>query len=99
MPDFWLGTLLVLLFAGTWLLLPPSGYVPFTSDPIANIRYMALPVLTLAVGEAAYILRTTRGAMVETLGSPVRRRTTARRASRSRRIVYRHALRTRPRRS
>jgi peptide/nickel transport system permease protein len=66
-PDFWLGTLLILLFAGTWQLLPPSGYVPFTSDPGQNIRFMALPVLTLAVGEAAYILRTTRGAMLETL--------------------------------
>ena len=32
-PDFWLGIMLVLLFAGTWQLLPPSGYVPFPKRP------------------------------------------------------------------
>src|SRR6185436_12434902 len=46
-PDFWLGIMLVLVFAGTLVILPPSGYVPFGTDPIANLRYMALPVLTL----------------------------------------------------
>jgi peptide/nickel transport system permease protein len=92
-PDFWLGTLLILLFAGTWQLLPPSGYVPFTSDPGQNIRYMALPVLTLAVGEAAYILRTTRGAMLETLGAPFVAYHRAKGIPR-RRIVYRYALRS-----
>jgi peptide/nickel transport system permease protein len=93
MPDFWLGTLLILLFAGTWQLLPPSGYVPFTTDPIQNIRYMALPVLTLAVGEAAYILRTTRGAMLETLGAPFIAYHRAKGIP-HRRIVYRYALRS-----
>jgi len=44
-PDFWLGIMLVLLFAATLGLLPPSGYLPFAEDPIANLRYMALPVL------------------------------------------------------
>jgi peptide/nickel transport system permease protein len=92
-PDFWLGTLLILLFAGTWQLLPPSGYVPFTSDPAQNVRFMALPVLTLAVGEAAYILRTTRGAMLETLGAPFIAYHRAKGIPR-RRIVYRYALRS-----
>jgi peptide/nickel transport system permease protein len=92
-PDFWLGTLLILLFAGTWQLLPPSGYVPFTSDPGQNIRFMALPVLTLAVGEAAYILRTTRGAMLETLSAPFIAYHRAKGIP-QRRIVYRYALRS-----
>jgi peptide/nickel transport system permease protein len=91
-PDFWLGTLLVLLFAATLVWLPPSGYVPFTSDPAANIRYMALPVVTLAVGEAAYILRTTRGAMEETLGAPFVTFLRAKGLS-ERSVVFRHALR------
>ena len=43
---------------------------PFTADPVGNLRYMVLPVPTLAIGEAAYILRTTRGAMETTLGAP-----------------------------
>jgi peptide/nickel transport system permease protein len=91
-PDFWLGIMLVLLFAGTLQVLPPSGYTPFLEDPIGNLRYMALPVLTLAVGEAAYILRTTRAAMEDTLSSPFIAFLRAKGLS-EQRIVYRHALR------
>jgi peptide/nickel transport system permease protein len=91
-PDFWLGIMLVLLFTATLGLLPPSGFVPIGEDPIGNLRYMALPVLTLAIAEAAYILRTTRGAMEETLGAPY---VTFLRAKGlpERSIVFRHALR------
>lgn len=69
-PDFWLGTLLILLFAATWELLPPSGYVPFSTSPSENLRYMLLPVMTLAIGETAYVVRTTRSALAETLNKP-----------------------------
>ena len=85
--------MLVLLFAGTLRLLPPSGYTPFAEDPVANLRYMILPILTLAVAEGAYILRTTRGAMEETLGTPFITFLRARGVS-ERRIVYQHALRS-----
>jgi peptide/nickel transport system permease protein len=72
--------------------LPPSGYVPLLEDPVANLRYLALPVLALAFGEAAYILRTTRGAMEEVLGTQYVLFLRARGIP-ERRIVYRHALR------
>ena len=91
-PDFWLGIMLVLVFAGMFRLLPPSGYVPFLEDPVANIRYMILPVVTLAVAETAYILRTTRASMEETLGSPFVTFLRAKGVS-ERRITYHHALR------
>ena len=91
-PDFWLGIMLVLLFAGIMQVLPPSGYVPFLEDPLQNLRYMALPVLTLAFGEAAYILRTTRGAMEATLGTPFVLFARARGLSRNS-IVFKHTLR------
>jgi peptide/nickel transport system permease protein len=91
-PDFWLGIMLVLLFAGTFRVLPPSGYVPFLEDPVANLRYMILPVITLAVAESAYILRTTRASMEETMGSPFVTFLRAKGVS-ERRITYHHALR------
>jgi peptide/nickel transport system permease protein len=91
-PDFWLGIMLVLLFAGTFRLLPPSGYVPFLEDPLANLRYMILPVITLAVAESAYILRTTRASMEETMASPFVTFLRAKGVS-ERRITYHHALR------
>ena len=91
-PDFWLGIMLVLIFSATLAILPPSGYVPFTTDPIANLRYMALPVLTLATGEAAYILRTTRGAIASVMDRPFVTFLRAKGISRNR-IVFGHALR------
>ena len=90
--DFWLGIMLVLLFAGIWQVLPPSGYVAFLKDPVANLRYLILPVLALGFGEAAYILRTTRGAMEEVLGTQYILFLRAKGIA-ERRIVYRHALR------
>lgn len=91
-PDFWLGIMLVLIFSATLVLLPPSGYVPFVKDPIGNLRYMALPVLTLAAGEAAYILRTTRGAIISVLDRPFVNFLRAKGISQNR-IVFGHALR------
>lgn len=91
-PDFWLGIMLVLVFAGTLVILPPSGYVPFATDPLANLRYMILPVLTLAIGEAAYILRTTRSAITSVLDRPFVTFLRAKGISPNR-IVYGHALR------
>jgi peptide/nickel transport system permease protein len=91
-PDFWLGIMLVLLFTGLMHLLPPSGYVPLGDGLLENLRSMALPVLTLAFGETAYILRTTRGALEETLNAPFVLFLRAKGIA-ERRIVYRHALR------
>lgn len=91
-PDFWLGIMLVLIFSATLMVLPPSGYVAFAADPIGNLRYMALPVLTLAAGEAAYILRTTRGAIMSVMDRPFVTFLRAKGISQNR-IVFGHALR------
>ena len=91
-PDFWLGTLLVLLFAATLNWLPPAGWVPLSGGVGENLRYLVLPVMTLAIGEAAYILRTTHGAMLDTLGEPYVSFLRAKGVP-ERRIVFRHGLR------
>lgn len=91
-PDFWLGIMLVLLFAGTLEWLPPSGYVKLTDDVVRNIRYMILPVLTLAIGETAYIARTARSAVEETLQKPFIGYLRAKGVP-ERSIVFGHALR------
>jgi peptide/nickel transport system permease protein len=69
-PAFWLGIMLVLLFTGALRVLPPAGFSPLADDPLNNLRYMVLPVLTLAAAQGAYILRTTKAAMLDVLESP-----------------------------
>lgn len=58
-PSFWLALLLIVFFGERWKLLPVAGY--------GGPRYMVLPVLALACGTAASLMRFTRGAMIEVL--------------------------------
>jgi peptide/nickel transport system permease protein len=66
-PDFWLGIMLILVFALTLGALPSSGYVPFAEDPVENVRHLILPALSLAAGLSAVLIRFTRAAMLEVL--------------------------------
>lgn len=91
-PDFCLGLLLVLLFTGVLNILPPTGWVPFTEDPLQNLRFMVMPVITLAIAQTAYILRTTQAAMEGTLGEPYIAFLRAKGLPEDR-VVGRHALR------
>ncbi len=91
-PDFFLGLLLVLLLTGVLGVLPPSGWVPLTEDPLGNVTYMVMPVLTLAVGQTAYLLRTTQAAMQSTLDEPYVAFLRAK-GVRERSVIGRHALR------
>ncbi|GGL99711.1 ABC transporter permease [Nakamurella endophytica] len=91
-PEFWLGIMLVLLFTGVLHLLPPNGWVPITQDVGLNITYMILPVLALALGQTAYLLRTTRAAMLGTAGEPYVAFLHAK-GLRTRTVIYLHMLR------
>jgi peptide/nickel transport system permease protein len=66
-PDFVLGTTLILIFSVWSLWLRVGGYSPFTQDPILNLRTMLLPAITLAVFGGALILRTTRDAVLRVM--------------------------------
>lgn len=57
-PTFWLGLLLILLFAVQLKALPAtSDYVPFTSDPVGALRATILPALALAAHTSSVIAR------------------------------------------
>jgi peptide/nickel transport system permease protein len=68
MPNFWLATLLVLIFSLKLRLLPPIQYIPFTQDIGSNLKHMVLPAIALGAPLATVIMRQTRSAVLEMLG-------------------------------
>lgn len=91
-PNFWLGILLIFVFA-VWLRwLPPSGYVPLWEDPLRSLLLMLMPAVALATGLMAVVLRQVRSAVLEVLREEYI--TTARSKGLEERVVIRkHALR------
>lgn len=67
MPAFWIGMLLIMLFSIKLKWLPASGYASFASNPVKNLRTMALPVFAAGISLAATIVRQTRSAMLDVL--------------------------------
>ncbi len=91
-PNFWLGLLLILGVAVKLGLLPASGYVPFTQDPVANLSRMVMPAVVLGIGLAAVLMRQMRSAMIESLSADYIRTARAKGLS-ERQVVLVHALR------
>jgi len=83
-PVYWVGLLLILLFAVTLRWLPPSGY--------GGIEFLILPAVTLGMRSVALLARVTRTAMVETLAGDFIRTARAKGLD-ERRVVLTHGLR------
>jgi len=66
-PTFLSAILLIYLFAVQMGWLPATGYVPFTEDPLDNLRFFVLPALTLALAEWPGIMRVLRSDMIAAL--------------------------------
>jgi peptide/nickel transport system permease protein len=91
-PHFWLGIMLILLFAVRLGWLPASGYVPPWEDLRVNLSTILLPSVVLGSGVAGVMMRHTRSAMLETLGADYVRTARAKSVP-ERLVVVKHALR------
>jgi peptide/nickel transport system permease protein len=91
-PDFWLGLVLVVVFAVQLGWFPPTGYVAFGDDPAGWLQSIVLPVITLSVAAVAIIAKQTRDAVATALDRPFARTLRAAGVS-ERSLIYRHALR------
>jgi len=90
-PSFWLGIIMVLIFAVTLGLFPPSGHVPIEQDLGNNLRFLALPAVTMAILLATPIMRFLRSSMLDILSEDYVRTAHAKGLT-NRMVVVRHAL-------
>lgn len=64
-PNFWLGTMMILLFSLKWKWFPSGGFTPLSDGLGPNLRSMFLPAVALGMAVSAVVMRSSRSAMIE----------------------------------
>lgn len=91
-PGFIVGSVLMLLLAVKWQVLPATGFVPLMDDPVQHYRHMLLPAVSLAAPMAAVIVRYTRSAVLDVLNKEYVRTAHAKGLGPAI-VLYKHAVR------
>jgi peptide/nickel transport system permease protein len=68
LPEFFVGILLIYVFAVGLHLLPPSGYVPLAAGLWPNLKSIILPALSLGLALNAVTMRQVRASLIEVMG-------------------------------
>jgi peptide/nickel transport system permease protein len=93
MPSFWVGIILILIFAVRLRWLPAIGYSEISEDGFGEwFKRLILPSLAIGTGYSAILMRFVRAGLLEVLGSDYVRTARAK-GVRERSVVLRHALR------
>jgi peptide/nickel transport system permease protein len=91
LPNFYLGLLMIILFAVDLRWLPTGGYIALSDDPLGWLATSTMPAVSLALLLAGLLARITRSTMLEVLRQDYIR--TARAKGLPRRlVVVKHAL-------
>lgn len=91
LPYFWVGMILVLIFAINTRILPATSYVPLTTSPIDWFKHLIIPALALAIAPMAVIARQTRAAVATVMTEDYIRTAEAKGLSPTR-VIAKHAL-------
>jgi peptide/nickel transport system permease protein len=91
LPDFWIGTLVVILPALWWKYHAPIGFAPFTRDPATNLKQILPPAIILGLRLSSNTMRLTRSQMLEVLRQDYVRTARAK-GLRERATIVRHTL-------
>ncbi|HEX7388177.1 MAG TPA: ABC transporter permease [Castellaniella sp.] len=91
-PEFVVATVLILLFANHWQLLPATGYIPLSEDFFGGLRLLVLPTVTLALILTAHVSRMIRSEMIDVLETDYIRAAYLRGLS-AKKVLWGHALR------
>ncbi len=92
MPNFLIALLLIFVFGVRLRWLPISGYTDPFEEPLAGLRSLALPALTLGLAFAAVVARTLRSSLIEALAEDYVRTARAKGLSEGH-VLAGHALR------
>lgn len=68
-PDFWLGTLFLLIASRYFGWYPGARYVSFLDDPLRNLAIFILPALAVGIGLSASLMRMTRSSLLDVMAS------------------------------
>ena len=91
-PSFWLGTMVVVFPSIWWGWSPSVDYIPFSKDPVDNVKNLLLPGVVLGAALSAITMRMTRTMMLEVLRQDYIRTAWAKGLS-EKLVIVRHALR------
>jgi peptide/nickel transport system substrate-binding protein len=90
-PNFWLGILLVMLFAVGLHWVSAGGFPGWDAGLAAGLKALTLPAIALAMPQAAILARVLRGALIDTLHEDYIRTARAKGAGEWQ-VLWRHAL-------
>jgi len=90
-PAFWEAIVLIYLLAVLVPIFPPSGYVPFSDNPLLNLRAMVLPTFVLGTHSGGLLARYVRSSLLEVLGQDYIRTARAKGLSGAA-VIAKHAL-------
>ncbi|MGE0420094.1 MAG: ABC transporter permease [Acetobacteraceae bacterium] len=91
LPNFYLGLLMIIVFAVELRWLPTGGYVPLSEDPLGWLATSTMPAISLALLLTGLLARITRSTMLEVLRQDYIRTARAKGLP-ARQVVIKHAL-------